>query len=337
MPVKVVSLLVAAMLLAGQQGAQPPALAPEPEPFDAWLSKLIVDARSRGFEEDLISRTLIGLQPLPRVVASDRSQAELVLTLDRYLASRVTPLMVRRGREMERLHGALLARLERTYGVPRQYLLAVWGLESRFGRVVGRTPVFQALATLAWEPRRSEFFRGQLFDALTMVARGDIEPARMTGSWAGAMGQTQFMPSSYLEYAEDFDGDGRRDIWQSVPDSLASIANYLKGYGWEPGETWGREVRVPDAARDAIATLPQRGMGCYAIRTMPVRQPLAEWRQMGIRRIDGAPLPAASVDASLTFVGDRAFLMYENYDAILGYNCAHFYALSVALLADSLR
>ncbi len=333
MPVKVVSLLVATMLLVGQQDGTPPA----PEPFDAWLSTLIGDAKSRGFDDDLIDRTLSGLEPLPRVVASDRSQAELVLTLDRYLSSRVTPLMVRRGRDMDRLHGALLTRLERTYGVPRQYLLAIWGIESRFGRVVGRTPVFQALATLAWEPRRSEFFRGQLFDALRMVQRGDIEAARMTGSWAGAMGQAQFMPSSYLEYAEDFDGDGRRDIWQSIPDTLASIANYLKGYGWEPGETWGREVRVPDTARDAIAALPQRGTGCYAIRTMPVRRPLAEWQQIGVRRLDGAPLPAASVEASLTFVGDRAFLMYSNYDAILGYNCAHFYALSVALLADRLR
>ncbi len=331
MAVKVVPFLIAALLLVGKQDTPP---APE---FAAWLDDAIAEARTRGFDEDLISRTLVGLEPLPRVVASDRSQAELILTLDRYLSSRVTEPMVRRGREMGRMHASLLDRLERSYGVPRQYLLSIWGVESRFGRLIGRTPVFQALATLAWEPRRSDFFRGQLFDAMQMAARGDIEPARMTGSWAGAMGQTQFMPSSYLQYAVDYDGDGRRDIWSSTPDALASIANYLKGYGWEPGETWGREVRVNDAVRGALTSQPQRGMGCYAIRTMTTPQSLDQWGEMGVRRVDGSALPVAPVQAGLAMVGDRAFLLYGNYDAILGYNCAHFYALSVAMLADRLR
>lgn len=311
-------------------------LASPAAPFDLWLADAIVEARAIGFTDELIHRTLVGLEPLPRVVASDRSQAEIVLTLDRYLGTRVTPLMVRRGREMARLHTGLLDRLERTYGVPRQYLLAIWGMESRFGRLTGRTPVFQALATLAWEPRRAAFFRGQLFDALRMVERGDIEASAMTGSWAGAMGQTQFLPSSYLKYAVDYDGDGRRDIWSSTADALASIANYLRGYGWTPGSSWGREVRVTDEARAVAAALPQRGTGCSAFRTMTAHQPLAEWQQLGIRRLDGSALPSATRDAGLTLVGDRAFLTYPNYDAILGYNCAHFYALSVSMLADRL-
>lgn len=333
MAVKVATVLVAALFFAGQD----PTPTPQPEPFDTWLSTAISEARERGFDESVINRTLVGLEPLPHVVASDRNQAELVLTLDRYLASRLTTPMVRRGRQMARTHAALLGRLEKAYGVPRQYLLAIWGLESRFGRQSGRIPVFQALATLAWEPRRSDFFRGQLFDAMRMVVAGDIEASRMTGSWAGAMGQTQFLPSSYLQYAVDFDGDGRRDIWTSVPDALASIANYLKGYGWQTGEAWGREVRLTEAARSAVAALPQREMGCYALRTMTERQPLDAWRQIGIRRVDGTTLPRGRNEAGLAQVGSRSFLLYRNYEAILGYNCAHFYALSVSLLADRLR
>jgi len=346
MRVRLAASIIVGALLLGWQAPMPaqetvaPPSAPEPAtppPFDAWLSTLIAEARARGFDSGLIDRTLVGLQPLPRVVASDRSQAELVDTLDRYISVRVTPQLVRRGRELERTHARLLTRIEQTYGVPRQYLLSIWGLESRFGRLIGRTPVFQALATLAWEPRRADFFRAQLFDAMQMVARGHIEPGRMTGSWAGAMGQTQFMPSSYLEYAEDFDGDGRRDIWTSVPDSLASIANYLRGYGWQTGESWGREVRAPEAATAAAQVLPQRGVGCYAIRTMTARKAVDEWRQLGVRRADGSRLPSSTLEASLATVGDRTFLVYRNYDAILGYNCAHFYALAVSMLADQLR
>jgi membrane-bound lytic murein transglycosylase B len=223
--------------------------------------------------------------------------------------------------------------------VPRRIALAIWGIESRYGRNTGRTPVFQALATLAWEPRRSQFFRGQLFDALTMVARGHTDIDTMKGSWAGAMGQTQFMPSSYLEYAVDEDGDGRRDIWGSTPDVLGSIANYLKGHGWSREETWGREVRINAATRARIdtAAIPRRESGCYAMRDMSERRPLGEWRRLGVRRVDGAALPRAEIDAGLVDVGDRSFLVYQNYDALLRYNCAHHYALSVAMLAERLR
>jgi membrane-bound lytic murein transglycosylase B len=221
--------------------------------------------------------------------------------------------------------------------VQRRILLAIWGIETRYGRLTGRTPVFQALATLAWEPRRSDYFRGELFNALTMVDRRYIDARSMTGSWAGAMGQTQFMPSSYLQYAVDFDGDGHRDIWKSTPDALASVANYLKGYGWRAGETWGREVKVPDAARARIAEeVPRRPEGCYAVRNMTERQPLARWRALGVTLPNGKPLPQSDLTAGLVDVGEREFLVYPNYDAILGYNCAHYYALSVALLGDQI-
>jgi membrane-bound lytic murein transglycosylase B len=315
------------------------AQAPEPaQPFQTWLAELIDEAGNRGFSEQLVAQTLYGLEPLPRVIEADRSQAELSPGLDRYLSTRLTRDVINRGRQMLRQHSRVLAGVEREYEVQRRFVIAVWGMETRYGRIMGRTPVFRALATLAWEPRRAEFFRGELFDALTMVQRGYIDAKSMTGSWAGAMGHGQFMPSSYLKYAEDFDNDGRRDIW-NVPDALASIANYLKGFDWQDDETWGREVRVSAAARERItAAVPMRTEGCYAIRNMTERRDLEDWTGFGIVRIDGGPLPQADVEGSLVTTGDqRTFLVYRNYEAILGYNCAHYYALSVGMLADRLR
>jgi membrane-bound lytic murein transglycosylase B len=317
-----------------------PAPAEPPVPFDVWLAELIHEANERGYNEALVNDTLVGLEPLPRVIQADRSQAELAPGLDRYLATRITRTVVNRGRAQAKEYRTLLSRIEDQYGVQRRFVLSIWGMESRYGRVTGREPIFRALATLAWEPRRASFFRGELFDALTMVQRKHIEAKNMTGSWAGAMGQTQFMPSSYLKYAVDFDKDGRRDIWKSVPDALASIANYLKGYGWQEGETWGREVKVSAAARERIdsAGVEMRKEGCFAIRNMTEPQKLSEWTKLGVVRANGRPLPRANMDASLVTTGDNhTFLVYRNYEALLGYNCAHYYALSVALLADRLQ
>jgi membrane-bound lytic murein transglycosylase B len=333
-----IAVLLAAPLVA-QNGTVP---APEPPPdpkleFSVWLTDLVADARARGFSDDLIAQTLSGVEPLHRVIQADRNQAELNPGFSRYLSSRLTPTMVRQGRAMATQHRTLLGRIESQYGVPRRILLAIWGNETRYGRVTGRTPVFQALATLAWEPRRADYFRGELFNALTMVDRRYIDARSMTGSWAGAMGQTQFMPSSYLQYAVDFDNDGRRDIWKSTPDALGSIANYLRGYGWRDDFTWGREVRVSAEAKARIeAELSKRPAGCYAVRNMTERVPLARWRAFGVTRVDGGPLPEAEVAAGLVDVGERQFLAYPNYDALLGYNCAHYYALSVALLGDEI-
>jgi membrane-bound lytic murein transglycosylase B len=323
--------------ISGSAIAVPAVPALEPPPFDAWLSELVLEAHTRGFSDTLIDETLAGLEPLPRVIASDRAQAELNPGFNRYLSARVTPLMVRRAREQADRHRPVLSTIESEFNVQRRFLVAIWGLETRFGSNTGRTPVFQALATLAWEPRRSTYFRGELFDALTMVSRGHIEASSMTGSWAGAMGQTQFMPSSYLKYAVDVDRDGRRDIWRSTADALGSIASYLKGYGWSRDHTWGREVQLSPEARTAIATVPRRTQGCYAVRNMTERLPLDDWRRIGVTSVDGSPLPRANLTAGLVDVGERQFLVYPNYDAILGYNCAHYYALTVALLADRLR
>jgi len=309
-----------------------------PVPFEAFLDQLIVEARAKGYDDTLIDEALGGLEPLQRVIESDRNQAELNPGFTRYLSTRLTRPMVLRGKEMARIHRTVLGRIEAQHDVQRRFVVAIWGLESRYGRVTGRTPIFQALATLAWEPRRAAFFRNELFDALTMVQRGHIEAKTMTGSWAGAMGQTQFIPSSYLKFAVDFDGDGRRDIWKSTPDALASIASYLKGFGWNGDQTWGREVKVSDAVLARIQeSIPKRTQGCYAERNMTERRPLGEWRKLGVTLADGRPLPQADLSAGLVDVGERKFLVYPNYDAVLAYNCAHYYALSVVLLGDRLQ
>jgi membrane-bound lytic murein transglycosylase B len=328
-----------ALLAAGSVAALQNVPVEPPVPFAEWLVELIDEADDKGFDDKLIGQTLIGLEPLPRVIQADRSQAELNPGLDRYLSTRLTRAVITRGRAMMRQHRTVLARIQREYQVQPRFVVAIWGMETRYGRIMGREPIFRALATLAWEPRRAEYFRGELFNALTMVQRGHIEAKAMTGSWAGAMGHGQFMPSSYLKYAVDFDKDGRRDIWRSVPDALASIANYLKGFDWQHDETWGREVRVSAAARARVAEEAKlRPEGCFAIRNMTERHDLEDWAEWGIRRADGTPLPTADVAASLVTTGDgRTFLAYRNYEAILGYNCAHYYALSVAMLADRLQ
>ena len=331
-------LLVLSALLAT---APAPAARQEPPDFNEWLKNLIDEAGGRGYSRDLLDETLANLEPLPRVIDRDRSQAELVVTFDKYNASHVSRQMVTRGRQLRQQHRRLLARIEREYKVQPRFVLAVWGMETRYGRIMGGTPIFQALATLAWEPRRSDFFRGELFDALTIASKKYIEPSRMKGSWAGAMGHPQFMPSSYLRHAVDFDRDGRRDIWSSTADALGSIANYLKAYGWNGAQTWGREVRVSAEVLARIQeAIPRRTAGnCYAMRDMTERVPLDRWRDLGVRRADGKPLPRANLDAALVAVdgGARHFLVYGNYDTILGYNCAKHYALTVALLADRLN
>jgi membrane-bound lytic murein transglycosylase B len=268
--VRLFTVLLAAALL---QAPQEPIA--EPPPFDEWLQALMAEARERGYSETLVEQALGGVEPLQRVIQTDRSQAELVVGFDRYYRARVTAAMVRRGRELAREYRTVLGRIESEYDVQRRFIMAIWGIETRYGRVTGNIPVFQALATLAWEPRRAEYFRGELFNALTMVSKGYIDTTTMTGSWAGAMGHPQFMPSSYLKFAEDFDRDGRRDIWRSTPDALASIANYLDEWGWDDDFTWGREVRVTPEVRARIEQdVPRRAEGCFAMRNMTERIPL---------------------------------------------------------------
>ncbi|MGD9904245.1 MAG: lytic transglycosylase domain-containing protein [Vicinamibacterales bacterium] len=324
------------VLVATPRAAQ----APEPidaEKFAAFLGEVKAEAVERGISAAVAARALDGLTPLPVVVERDRGQAEAVLSIEEYVRRRLTPVTVRRAREMASRHRALLAKVGQAYGVQPRFLVAVWGLESNFGRFTGVRPTVQALATLAYDGRRGTLFKNELFDALRIVERGHASLDDLKGSWAGAMGQPQFMPSSYLRYAEDFDGDGERDIWRSQADVFASIANYLKAYGWDDALTWGRAVRLPEPAAAMVERAGSRGEGCRAERALSRRQPLAAWQAMGVRTAAGRALPAADLQASLLPAGDTAYLVYGNYEAILGYNCAHAYALSVAMLGDRLR
>ena len=269
------------------------------------------------------------------MLARDRTQAETVLALETYVSRQLRPRVIATAREMAAKHHDVLKVISERYGVSSRLLIAIWGIESNFGKFSGVRPTIGALATLAWDPRRATFFRGELLNAMEILDRGDIDVARMRGSWAGAMGQPQFMPSSYLKWAEDFDADGRRDIWSSPADVFASIANYMKAHGWMPGQAWGREVVVSSAAARTIARdVARRDGSCGARRDMTVALPVARWQELGVRLPGGGALPKTTFTASLVSGRTRHFLVYDNYDALLEYNCAHSYAITVGLLAD---
>jgi membrane-bound lytic murein transglycosylase B len=306
--------------------------------FSDWLDAIRKEALSRGIRQDVVNDALGGLEePVPVVLERDRAQAESVLPLENYVKRLLTSKRIKIGRERFAEQRALLDQVSQRYGVPSRIIAAIWGIESNFGGFSGVRPTIAALATLAWDPRRATFFRGELFDALEILNHGDITVDDMKGSWAGAMGQVQFMPSSYLKFAEDFDGDGRRDIWSTPADVFASIANYLKGHGWTTGQAWGREVTVSAEALHHIrADVPYREGSCRATRDMTVTKPISAWRALGVRALGGKALPDSELQASLVSGAKRHFLVYGNYDALLEYNCAHSYAISVALLGDAI-
>jgi membrane-bound lytic murein transglycosylase B len=313
----------------------PPASRPS---FAEFLAGIRTDALARGIRQEVVDAALSNIEePLPVVIERDRNQAETVLSLEKYLSGHVTAKVVGTGRQGLAMHREVLAQISDCYGVPPGIIVAIWGIESNFGRFSGIRPTIAALATLAWDPRRSAFFRGELFSALEILNSGDIDVGRMRGSWAGAMGQVQFMPSSYLKFAEDFDGDGHRDIWRSTPDVFASIANYLKGKGWTAGEPWGFEVKVPAAALTRIrADVARRAGTCQATRDMTVAQPMPEWQRLGVRLPAGGALSEKAPEAALVSGASRHFLVHHNYDALLEYNCAHSYAVAVGLLSGQI-
>jgi membrane-bound lytic murein transglycosylase B len=318
--------------VAGQETATP-----SPVPFADWLADLRKEALARGISERTVDLALTGVEPIPTVVERDRTQAERTLTIDQYLKHHVDWKTVRTARDMARRHAAVLKKVSAQYQVPPAIIVAVWGIESNFGRFSGVRPTIASLATLAYDNRRAAMFREELFGALRMLDRGDIDLAKMKGSWAGAMGQPQFMPSSYLKYAEDFDHDGARDIWGSLPDVFASIANFLKQSGWTPGVRWGVAVSLPAAAKKIEAAAPLHTEGCEAVRQMTSGLTLARWRSLGVRISSRQALPKPTTAASLVRAGTRNFLVFDNYSVLLQYNCAHAYALAVGLLADQIQ
>ena len=317
-----------------QQQIPPVPPLPQP-PFDEWLAGVRSEAVARGIRQATVDQALNGLEPVATVIQRDRTQAEIVQTLDQYLKERVTAKVVRTAQAMHRTHAAAVRKASEQYGIPPGLLVAVWGLESNFGRFSGVRPTIATLATLAYDPRRSALFRKELFDALAILDSGDVEPESLRGSWAGALGQPQVMPSSFLLYAVDFDGVGRRDIWKSMPDVFGSIANYLAAHGWEKGQTWGREVSIPDALITRLPEVaPMQTSGCLARRQMTTPLALKAWNDLGVRTTAGRPLPSADIQASLVMGDKRHFLVYPNYQALLEYNCVNAYGLSVGLLGD---
>jgi len=337
-----IATLLAAAAVASQGARAANGAAQEAPPgrpsFSEFLAGIRAEALTRGIDPAIVESALADVEePLAVVIERDRTQAEIVLPLETYISRRLTTKLIATGREQYAARASELAEVSGAYGVDPRIIAAIWGMESNFGRFSGVRPTIAALATLAWDPRRATFFRGELFNALEIVNRGDIDLPHLRGSWAGAMGQVQFMPSSYLEYAEDYDGDGRRDIWNTPADVFASIANYLLGHGWRTGAPWGREVALSrEAARRVSNQVARRAGTCSATRDMTVTLPAAQWRKLGVRLPNGRPLPSLLPDAGLVSGAKRHFLVFANYDALLGYNCAHSYALSVGLLADRL-
>ena len=326
----VLSVLVFALTLGQEPAARPS--------FAEWLAAVRAEAVSRGLREEVVDAALADVtEPQPVILERDRAQAETVFSLEKYITRILKPKLILGGREAYAAHRELLDQVSERYGVPARIVVAIWGMESNYGRFSGVRPTVPALATLAWDPRRATFFRGELFNALEILSRGDIDLPRLKGSWAGAMGQTQFMPSSYLKYAEDFDGDGKRDIWSTPADVFASIANYLKGHGWTANQNWGREVAVSPAVASRIARdVAPRSGSCQATRNMSVPLPMKRWQELGVRLPRGKALPKSDAPASLVSGSTRHFLVDANYDAILEYNCAHSYAITVALLGDAI-
>ena len=292
--------------------------------FASCLAALGERARSEGVDSAIVAAVLEDTRRLEKVIKFDRSQPEFTSTFAEYYNRRVTTQRVEQGRALYDEHRDLLNRVQLEYGVPAQYLLAFWGLETNYGSYFGKIPTTDALATLACDPRRADFFADEFIAALKIVAMGDIELEHMLGSWAGAIGHVQFLPSVFLKYAVDGDGDGRRDLWGSIPDALASAANFLRGIGWQQELRWGREIRLPQNFDFSLAGRDQQ-------------RPLSEWVSLGVKDAYGGALPLLDIKASvLVPAGHRGpvFLVYDNFEVIMRWNRSEYYAISVGRLAD---
>lgn len=321
-------------LVSSQPAAQPQRVAPgndrvqvavAPAPaidFNGWQRQFRLKALRSGIQAELFDRAFSGVTPDPSVVRADGAQPEFTRPVWEYLDGAISPVRVRKGQALLAEHAASLDAIERRYGVERKTLVAIWGMESSFGQFMGDNSVIRSLATLAYEGRRPRWAEEQLLAALQILQSGDIGISGLRGSWAGAMGQTQFIPTTYLSHAVDFDGDGRRDIWNSSADALASAAHYLQASGWQQGKPWGFQVALPDGFDHALAD-------------SEIRKTYAQWHALGVK---GTPAGLAPDDTGYLLLpaGHRgpAFLVFRNFNAILRYNNSSSYALAVGLLGQ---
>ena len=311
------------LLLAGLAAA--PLAAHAQDSFGAFLAGMRAEARRAGIREGTLDAAFSGISPNQKVIDADRKQPEFTMTWQRYRGFTMSDQRIARGRDSYAANRPLFQAVASRYQVDVQPIAGIWGLESNFGTNTGSYNVIEALATLAWEGRRASFFRSQLLSALRILDHGDVQPGRMLGSYAGAMGQPQFMPDSYLRYAVDFDGNGRRDIWDSRGDVLGSIANYLAKSGWRYGEPAAQPIRVP-------AELDGGSVG------RDVKRSLGEWQRMGVRRDDGSTFSRTDPVGAVVMPDGNAgpaFMVYANFTAIRRYNPSDFYALAVSLLGDT--
>ncbi len=305
-----------------------PARAQDRPDFAHWIEGVKQEARERGLHDAALG-ALDGIAPIDKVIELDRRQPEFTLSFQQYLAKVVNARRVEEGKQLLAENRPLLGAVASRYGVPAKYIVTLWGVETDFGKVTGGFPVVAALASLAYDGRRAAYFRTELFNALEMIDRG-AKPERMIGSWAGAMGQCQFMPSTYLHYAKSWDGAGPPDIWTRPADVFASTANYLAGIGWKTDEGWGRRVRLSAHLDPSLFGLDQH-------------KTVDEWSALGVRAADGKPLPKSAMRASLVRAdsakgaGDGPpYLVYDNFRALMTWNRSVFFAVAAGTLADRL-
>ncbi|HNF90387.1 MAG TPA: lytic murein transglycosylase, partial [Thiobacillaceae bacterium] len=304
-----------------------PAQAGDKQDFSAWLAAFRAEALSKGLSASTLDGALADVRPIPKVLELDQRQPEFVDTFWNYLDARLGGRQVQAGKDRLWLKRKLLYPIQYRHGVPAALLVALWGMETKYGGFTGGFPVPAALATLAYDSRRAGFFREELLNALRILQEGHVLAKDMKGSWAGAMGQMQFMPSTFLANAVDADGDGRKDIWRSLPDALESGAEYLAHLGWQSDELWGREVRLPEGFDYAQATLGNK---------LPVNQ----WAALGVTLADGKSLPKSDLPGAILLpqgYAGPAFLVYRNFEVVMGWNRSINYALAALILADRLQ
>lgn len=296
--------------------------------FATYVEALKAEAIDKGYKPDTLDKAFADVEYYQRAVELDNNQPEFKLTLDTYLPRAVPEWKAEKALEKYNQHKELLEKVGEEYGVQPRFIVALWGIETNFGSYTGGFDVVSALTTLAFDGRREAFFKKQLWEALTIIEEGHIEPEQMEGSWAGAMGQTQFMPSSFMSYAVDYDKDGKKDIWGSYPDVFASAANYLSSVGWKDDVTWGRQVQLPEDFDESLAGLD-------------TKKKLAEWADLGVTRYDGTALPTRDdIVASIVIPDDnegRVYLAYANYDALMRWNRSHYFVAAVGYLSDRIR
>ncbi|MDN3609550.1 lytic murein transglycosylase [Vibrio ostreicida] len=296
--------------------------------FEQYVEKLKQEARTQGISEPIITAAFDGVSYKPRAVKADRNQPEKKLTLDEYIPRAVPDWKVKQAKRLYVEHKDELTRIGEQYGVQPRFIVALWGVESNFGTFTGNYSVIDALSTMAFDGRREAFFRKEAMAALTILEQGHIQPNDMKGSWAGAMGQCQFMPSSFLSFAADGNGDGKKDIWGTEADVFASTANYLSQSGWKDESTWGRQVKLPRGFDTRIQG-----------RSEAKAKYLKQWTQLGITRYDGRPLPNLDVDVKAWLIAPddadgRVYLVYNNYNVLMKWNRSYYFALAVSHLAD---